>query len=154
MAKNFKVMHDSTVVSKRGTIKRTQSSTQSHGFLLTLFRYIVLENGLRALLISDFSGPAAPEDEDSDKEEEGEEEEDGDSGDETEDESEEEDGDQSDDEDEDGKKKRGNAEKQVMQVSCFDRLCQKAKHHLSHDDKNTIFILKYVNLKQKPTMLV
>uniref|UniRef100_A0A8C7WZN2 Nardilysin a (N-arginine dibasic convertase) n=1 Tax=Oryzias sinensis TaxID=183150 RepID=A0A8C7WZN2_9TELE len=82
------------------------------------YRYIVLENGLRALLISDFSGPAEPEDEDSDKEEEGEEEEDGDSGDETEDESEEEDGDQSDDEDEDGKKKRGNAEKQSAAALC------------------------------------
>uniref|UniRef100_A0A671YXT7 Nardilysin convertase n=1 Tax=Sparus aurata TaxID=8175 RepID=A0A671YXT7_SPAAU len=57
-------------------------------------RYIVLDNGLRALLISDYSGPAASEDEEEDgeEEEEEEEEEEGDeSGDETEDESEEDD---------------------------------------------------------------
>lgn len=80
-------------------------------------RYIVLDNGLRALLISDYSGPAASEDqeEDGEEEEEEEEEEEGDeSGDETEDESEEDDEDDGYDEDDDeGKKKKGNAEKQV-----------------------------------------
>lgn len=76
-------------------------------------RYIVLDNGLRALLISDYSGPAASEDEDSDGEDEGEEEEgdEDESGDETEEESED-DGDNEDDDDE-AKKKRGSAEKQV-----------------------------------------
>uniref|UniRef100_A0A3Q3WH81 Uncharacterized protein n=1 Tax=Mola mola TaxID=94237 RepID=A0A3Q3WH81_MOLML len=38
---------------------------------LSPVRYIVLDNGLRALLISDYSGPAASEDEDSDGEDEG-----------------------------------------------------------------------------------
>lgn len=82
----------------------------------------MLENGLRALLISDYSGPAASEDEDSDGEddyeEEGEEdEEDDETGDETGDESEDEDHDErgsdDDDDDKEGKKKKGNAEKQV-----------------------------------------
>ncbi|XP_032356366.1 nardilysin isoform X1 [Etheostoma spectabile] len=87
------------------------------------YRYIVLDNGLRALLISDYSGPAASEDEDSD-EGEGEEEEeyDDESEDEMEDESEEEDDDDemgSDDEDDDqGKKKKGNAEKQSAAALC------------------------------------
>uniref|UniRef100_A0A671YXS8 Nardilysin convertase n=1 Tax=Sparus aurata TaxID=8175 RepID=A0A671YXS8_SPAAU len=76
-------------------------------------RYIVLDNGLRALLISDYSGPAASEDEEEDgeEEEEEEEEEEGDeSGDETEDESEEDDEDDGYDEDDDeGKKKKGNS---------------------------------------------
>ena len=81
-------------------------------------RYIVLDNGLRALLISDYSGPAASEDEEEDGEEEEEEEEEDEeedeSGDETEDESEEDDEDDGYDEDDDeGKKKKGNAEKQV-----------------------------------------
>lgn len=79
-------------------------------------RYIVLDNGLRALLISDYSGPAASEDEEEDgeEEEEEEEEEEDESGDETEDESEEDDEDDGYDEDDDeGKKKKGNAEKQV-----------------------------------------
>lgn len=75
----------------------------------------MLDNGLQALLISDYSGPAASEDEDSDGEVEEEEEDDG-SGDETEEESEEDDdneeGSDGDDDDE-GKKKKGNAEKQV-----------------------------------------
>lgn len=83
----------------------------------TPVRYIVLGNGLKALLISDYSGPAASEDEDSDGEDEGEEEEeedddDGDdngSGDEMETESEE-DG----DDDNEAKMKKGNAEKQVF----------------------------------------
>lgn len=71
----------------------------------------MLDNGLKALLISDYSGPATSEDEHSDGEDEGEEEEEDDdeSGDETEEESE-------DDEDSDNeaKKKKGNAEKQVF----------------------------------------
>ncbi|XP_028421787.1 nardilysin isoform X1 [Perca flavescens] len=92
------------------------------------YRYIVLDNGLRALLISDYSGPAASEGEDSDDEDEGEEEEeeeeDNDSEDEMEDESEEEEEDDddemgSDDEDDDkGKKKKGNAEKQSAAALC------------------------------------
>ncbi len=83
-------------------------------------RYIVLDNGLRALLISDYSGPAASEDDDSEGEDE-EEEEDDESGDETEDESEEDEEEEEeeeeegsgDDDEEEGKKKKGNAEKQV-----------------------------------------
>lgn len=83
----------------------------------TPVRYIVLGNGLKALLISDYSGPAASEDEDSDGEDEGEEEEEEDddddddngSGDEMETESEE-DG----DDDNEAKMKKGNAEKQVF----------------------------------------
>ncbi|XP_031703863.1 nardilysin-like [Anarrhichthys ocellatus] len=88
------------------------------------YRHIVLDNGLRALLISDYSGPAASEDEDSGGEEEGEEEEEGDeSGEETEDESEEEgddddDGMGSDDEDDDEGKKKKNAEKQCAAALC------------------------------------
>uniref|UniRef100_A0A8C6PDL3 Nardilysin a (N-arginine dibasic convertase) n=1 Tax=Nothobranchius furzeri TaxID=105023 RepID=A0A8C6PDL3_NOTFU len=78
------------------------------------YRFLVLDNGLRALLISDYSGPLASDDEDPDEEEdleeeeEEEEEDDGESGDDSGDE---------DDEDEDGKKKKGNAEKQVQQCS-------------------------------------
>lgn len=101
-----------------------RSSTVSYSSLCCFtfdfipFRYVVLDNGLRALLISDYSGPAtASEDEDS--EGEGEEEEDDQSGDETEDESEEDDDEGSDEDDEDGemegKKKKGNSEKQVLQ---------------------------------------
>ncbi|XP_071354291.1 nardilysin-like [Trachinotus anak] len=94
------------------------------------YRYVVLENGLRALLISDYSGPAASEDEDSDGEDEGEEEEEEDdeeeeedeSGDETEGESEEDDDEKGSDNDEDddkeGKKKKGNAEKQSAAALC------------------------------------
>lgn len=91
----------------------------------SLPRYIVLDNGLRALLISDYSGLAASEDEDEDEdedgeeeEEEGEEEEDDESGDESDDEEDDDeqgsDGDYEDDDDEGTKKKR-NAEKQVPQ---------------------------------------
>ncbi|KAI3367564.1 hypothetical protein L3Q82_026419, partial [Scortum barcoo] len=90
------------------------------------YRYVVLDNGLRALLISDYSGPAASGDEDSDGEDE---EEDDESGDETGDESEEDDdgndegsgggGDDDDDDDEEeGKKKKGNAEKQSAAALC------------------------------------
>ncbi|XP_054469231.1 nardilysin-like [Anoplopoma fimbria] len=90
------------------------------------YRYVVLDNGLRALLISDYSGPAASEDEESDGEDE-EEEEGDESGDETEDESEddeeEEDDDDdegrgSDDEDDDEAKKKKNAEKQSAAALC------------------------------------
>lgn len=71
----------------------------------------MLENGLRALLISDYSGPT--EDGESDEGEEEEEEEDDD---ESEDGSE--DGSEEDDEDDynEGKKKKGNAEKQVQET--------------------------------------
>ncbi|XP_034530735.1 nardilysin-like [Notolabrus celidotus] len=90
------------------------------------YRYIVLENGLRALLISDFSGPAASEDDDSDGEEEEEEEDDDDddeSGDETEDESDEEEdddeqGSDGDDDDDEGNKKKRSAEKQSAAALC------------------------------------
>uniref|UniRef100_A0A8C3G9U9 Nardilysin convertase n=1 Tax=Cyclopterus lumpus TaxID=8103 RepID=A0A8C3G9U9_CYCLU len=89
------------------------------------YRYVVLDNGLRALLISDYSGPAEDEEEDDGEEEEEEEEDDDESGDETEEESEEEDDDDygrgSDDDDEDdddeGKKKK-NAEKQSAAALC------------------------------------
>ncbi|KAJ0009086.1 hypothetical protein NQD34_016501 [Periophthalmus magnuspinnatus] len=80
------------------------------------YRYIVLENGLRALLISDYSGPAAEQDEEEeeeeeeDGEEEEEEEEEEDDEEEEEDDEEEEDG--SEEEEEEGKRKKGNAEKQ------------------------------------------
>lgn len=85
------------------------------------YRYIVLDNGLRALLISDYSGPAASED--SDGEDEEEEEDDDESGEETDEEYEEDDDDEKgsdeDDEDDDneGKKKR-NAEKQSAAALC------------------------------------
>uniref|UniRef100_A0A4W6E8B0 Nardilysin convertase n=1 Tax=Lates calcarifer TaxID=8187 RepID=A0A4W6E8B0_LATCA len=94
------------------------------------YRYIVLENGLRALLISDYSGPAASEDEEEDGEDEGEEEEgeeeeeeeeeedDEESGDETEDEDDEERGSDDDGDDREGKKKKGNAEKQSAAALC------------------------------------
>uniref|UniRef100_A0A665V5D0 Nardilysin a (N-arginine dibasic convertase) n=1 Tax=Echeneis naucrates TaxID=173247 RepID=A0A665V5D0_ECHNA len=93
------------------------------------YRYIMLENGLRALLISDYSRMAASEDEDLDGEdEEEEEEEDEESGDETEDDSDEDDdddeGNDNDDDDDDdddekeGKKKKGNAEKQSAAALC------------------------------------
>ncbi|XP_044023266.1 nardilysin-like isoform X2 [Siniperca chuatsi] len=88
------------------------------------YRYIVLNNGLRALLISDYSGPAASEDEDSDGEDESEEEEEDDeSGDEMEDESEEDDDDDDEkgsdeDDDNEAKKKKGNAEKQSAAALC------------------------------------
>lgn len=98
----------------------------------------MLDNGLQALLISDYSGPAASEDEDLDGEDEGEEEEeeedDDESGDETEEESEE-DGDDEDDDNE-AKKKKGNAEKQVFwNVECgftTKRSCQRRAAELSH----------------------
>lgn len=84
---------------------------------VTPVRYIVLDNGLKALLISDYSGTAAPEDEDEEGDDEGEEEEeeeeeddDDESGDETEEES----GEDDEDDDNEAKKKRGNAEKQVL----------------------------------------
>lgn len=82
-------------------------------FTFTALRYIELDNGLQALLISDYSGPAASEDEDGEEEAQ-----DDESGDEMEEESEEEDDDNetgSDyDDDDEGRKKKGNAEKQVL----------------------------------------
>ncbi|KAL1021991.1 hypothetical protein UPYG_G00020830 [Umbra pygmaea] len=86
------------------------------------YRYIELTNGLQALLISDFTGPASSGDDDSEEEEEeelGEEEED-DSGEGTEDESEEEDDEDSDfeDEDEGGKNKKTHSEKQSAAAMC------------------------------------
>ncbi|XP_075873898.1 nardilysin [Nelusetta ayraudi] len=87
------------------------------------YRYIVLDNGLRALLISDYSGPVASEDEDEDGEEEeeedeDEEEEDSESGDESGDESEEEEDNEDGDDEDEGKKKRRNAEKQSAAALC------------------------------------
>uniref|UniRef100_H2UTN3 Nardilysin convertase n=1 Tax=Takifugu rubripes TaxID=31033 RepID=H2UTN3_TAKRU len=74
------------------------------------YRYIVLDNGLKALLISDYSGPAASEDEEEEEgedegeeEEEDEDEDDEETGDEMEEEVEEE------DDDNEAKKKRGNS---------------------------------------------
>ncbi|XP_071772027.2 nardilysin [Centroberyx gerrardi] len=91
------------------------------------YRYIELDNGLRALLISDYSGPAASEDEDSDGEdecEEGEEEEEedddseGGSEEESEEDEEGKDSDFEDDDENEGKKKKGNAEKQSAAALC------------------------------------
>ncbi|XP_035529569.1 nardilysin-like [Morone saxatilis] len=88
------------------------------------YRYVVLDNGLRALLISDYSGPSASGDEDSDEEDEGEEEEEeeeDESGGDSEDGSEEDDDDDYGDDEEDdneGKKKKGNAEKQSAAALC------------------------------------
>ncbi|XP_029687014.1 nardilysin [Takifugu rubripes] len=83
------------------------------------YRYIVLDNGLKALLISDYSGPAASEDEEEEEgedegeeEEEDEDEDDEETGDEMEEEVEEE------DDDNEAKKKRGNAEKQSAAALC------------------------------------
>lgn len=79
----------------------------------------MLENGLRALLISDYSGPAAAEEDDSDGEDEDgeeEEEEEDESGAETDEEPDENGSENEDDEEEDTEvlKKKGNAEKQVL----------------------------------------
>lgn len=81
-------------------------------------RYIVLDNGLQALLISDYSGPLLSDDEESEGgDEEEEEEENPESEDESGDEDDEDDEDEGSDVDEKGKKKKGNAEKQVLH--CF-----------------------------------
>uniref|UniRef100_A0AAQ5YKZ9 Nardilysin a (N-arginine dibasic convertase) n=1 Tax=Amphiprion ocellaris TaxID=80972 RepID=A0AAQ5YKZ9_AMPOC len=81
------------------------------------YRYIELDNGLRALLISDYSGPA--EGEDSDEDDEGEEEEEEDeSGEETEEDDEDRGSDDDEDYDHDGKNKKGNAEKQSAAALC------------------------------------
>uniref|UniRef100_A0A3B5M3S6 Nardilysin a (N-arginine dibasic convertase) n=1 Tax=Xiphophorus couchianus TaxID=32473 RepID=A0A3B5M3S6_9TELE len=86
------------------------------------YRYIVLDNGLAALLISDYSGPVLSEHDDLDKEEEGEDDDDEEEEDEEEeDEEEEEDHQHEDEADVDegredkkrAKKKRGSADKQV-----------------------------------------
>nr|XP_020469652.1 nardilysin-like [Monopterus albus]XP_020469653.1 nardilysin-like [Monopterus albus]XP_020469654.1 nardilysin-like [Monopterus albus] len=78
------------------------------------YRYIVLDNGLQALLISDYSGPAS-EGEDEDEEED-------ESGDETEEESEEDDAekcsDSYEDDDNEGTKTKGDAEKQSAAALC------------------------------------
>lgn len=87
-----------------------------------LLRYIVLDNGLAALLISDYSGPVLSEHDDLDKEEEGEDDDDEEEEDEEEEDEEEEEDHQHEDEadvdegreDKKGaKKKRGSADKQV-----------------------------------------
>lgn len=86
------------------------------------YRYIILENGLRALLISDYTGPTAAQDDDSAGEEEEEDEEE-----EEEDEDEEDDEDEDEEEEEEeedgsegteGKRKKGNAEKQSAAALC------------------------------------
>ncbi|KAM4724091.1 nardilysin-like isoform 1-T3 [Anableps anableps] len=80
------------------------------------YRYIVLDNGLQALLISDCSGPVASENDDLDieeEEQEEEEEEEEESCEETEDEEQE-----NDDEDKKVKKKKGNADKQSAAALC------------------------------------
>uniref|UniRef100_A0A8C8F062 Nardilysin n=1 Tax=Oncorhynchus tshawytscha TaxID=74940 RepID=A0A8C8F062_ONCTS len=87
------------------------------------YRYIELTNGLRVLLISDFTGPASSGDDESEEEEElgEEEEEEEDSGEETEEESEEEEDDKDSDfeDDEDGgKRKKGHSEKQSAAALC------------------------------------
>ncbi|XP_056151210.1 nardilysin [Lampris incognitus] len=89
------------------------------------YRYIELDNGLQALLISDYSGPAASADEDSDGEEEGEEgeeEEESDSGGGTGDESdegdEEKDSDFEEEDEDEGKKRKGHSEKQSAAALC------------------------------------
>ncbi|XP_012709381.2 nardilysin [Fundulus heteroclitus] len=81
------------------------------------YRYIVLDNGLRALLISDYSGPMASDgDDDLEIEEEEEEEEEEEDGEEEEDET----GDEDDEDkgEEEVKKKKGNAEKQSAAALC------------------------------------
>ncbi|XP_053484659.1 nardilysin isoform X1 [Ictalurus furcatus] len=87
------------------------------------YRYIELNNGLRALLISDFSsseGKSDDDDDDDDEEEEEDEEEEDDSGEGTDDESEEDDDEQdSDDEEEEVKKKKKNSEKQSAAALCI-----------------------------------
>ncbi|XP_061897339.1 nardilysin-like isoform X2 [Entelurus aequoreus] len=85
------------------------------------YRYIVLDNGLRALLISDYRGLAGSEEEEEEEENEGdeEEEEEGeeyDSGDETEEDSDE--GSEDEDDDGEGKKSRGHADKQCAAALC------------------------------------
>uniref|UniRef100_A0A4W5L3Y3 Nardilysin convertase n=1 Tax=Hucho hucho TaxID=62062 RepID=A0A4W5L3Y3_9TELE len=87
------------------------------------YRYIELTNGLRVLLISDFTGPASSGDDESEEEEElgEEEEEEEDSGEGTEEESEEEEDDKDSDfeDDEDGgKRKKGHSEKQSAAALC------------------------------------
>ncbi|CAB1327839.1 unnamed protein product [Coregonus sp. 'balchen'] len=87
------------------------------------YRYIELTNGLRVLLISDFTGPASSGDDESEEEEElgEEEEEEEDSGEGTEEESDEEEDDKDSDfeDDEDGgKRKKGHSEKQSAAALC------------------------------------
>uniref|UniRef100_A0A8C5H0P9 Nardilysin a (N-arginine dibasic convertase) n=1 Tax=Gouania willdenowi TaxID=441366 RepID=A0A8C5H0P9_GOUWI len=83
------------------------------------YRYIVLDNGLRCLLISDNRGLASSGDEDlEEEEEEEEEEEDEESDDETGEESEEDDEDPGSEDDERGIKKKGSTEKQSAAALC------------------------------------
>uniref|UniRef100_A0A8C7GMB9 Nardilysin convertase n=1 Tax=Oncorhynchus kisutch TaxID=8019 RepID=A0A8C7GMB9_ONCKI len=87
------------------------------------YRYIELTNGLRVMLISDFTGPASSGDDESEEEEElgEEEEEEEDSGEGTEEESEEDEDDKDSDfeDDEDGgKRKKGPSEKQSAAALC------------------------------------
>uniref|UniRef100_A0A8C7S791 Nardilysin a (N-arginine dibasic convertase) n=1 Tax=Oncorhynchus mykiss TaxID=8022 RepID=A0A8C7S791_ONCMY len=88
------------------------------------YRYIELTNGLRVMLISDFTGPASSGDDESEEEEEElgeEEEEEEDSGEGTEEESEEDEDDNDSDfeDDEDGgKRKKGHSEKQSAAALC------------------------------------
>lgn len=112
-------------IQTRFCLRDTQSHTPS--LHISTSRYIVLDNGLRALLISDFSGTdgraASEDDEESEEEEEGQEEEEGsaeegDSGEGTDEESEEgEDEQDSDfedlDDENEGRKKKASSEKQV-----------------------------------------
>ncbi|XP_014879406.1 nardilysin-like isoform X1 [Poecilia latipinna] len=84
------------------------------------YRYIVLDNGLAALLISDFSGPAVSEHDDLDKEEEGDDDDDEEEEEEEEEEDEDDEEEHEDEADVDegredkkgAKKKRGSADKQ------------------------------------------
>uniref|UniRef100_A0A3Q4B2A1 Uncharacterized protein n=1 Tax=Mola mola TaxID=94237 RepID=A0A3Q4B2A1_MOLML len=103
---------------------------------LSPVRYIVLDNGLRALLISDYSGPAASEDEDSDGEdeveEEEEEEEEEDDDEESEEETDDEEKGSDDDDDDEGKKKKGNAEKQVLPFDVATLLSRLGTFRLKH----------------------
>ncbi|XP_064826714.1 nardilysin-like [Oncorhynchus masou masou] len=85
------------------------------------YRYIELTNGLRVMLISDFTGHASSGDDESEEEEElgEEEEEEEDSGEGTEEESEEDDKDSDFEDDEDGgKRKKGRSEKQSAAALC------------------------------------
>lgn len=109
---------------------------------MLLLRYIVLDNGLKALLISDYSGPAASEDEDLDGEDEGEEEDDA-SSDDTEAESEDEDDEEDEDDDNEAKKKKGNAEKQVfLNVKPGFGVCQGRAGESSHVNKLLATVMK------------
>ncbi|KAK5886560.1 hypothetical protein CesoFtcFv8_017583 [Champsocephalus esox] len=86
------------------------------------YRYIVLDNGLRALLISDYSNQVPSEGDDSEEDDEEEEEEDDESGDEMEEEFEEDDdeegGSDGEEDCDEGKKKKRSSEKQSAAALC------------------------------------